>query len=32
MNFTTPIFYKDIEIVQEVFSHISKYSTGDNRY
>ena len=29
MNFTTPIFYKDSEIIQEVFSHISKYSTGE---
>lgn len=29
MNFTTPIFNKDIDIIQEVFSHITKYSTGE---
>lgn len=25
MNFTTPIFYKESETLQEIFSHISKY-------
>ena len=29
MNFITPIFYKDTEIIQEVFTHIAKYSTGE---
>lgn len=29
MNFTSPIFYKDSETIQEVFSHISKYSSEE---
>lgn len=29
MNFTTPLFYKDTEIIHEIFSHISKYSSEE---
>jgi len=29
MSFASTVFYKDTEIIQEVFSHVSKYSSGE---